>query len=109
MLDISANPHEAPSPKGLSLNSFQLLKLLSSGGSGNVFLARYNDSKDLVALKIITKKDKSPESVATILEEQRIQVNLNQDGQTSNVLSLIASFHDEANFYLVLVSSYFRS
>ncbi|KAF9235678.1 kinase-like domain-containing protein, partial [Melanogaster broomeanus] len=81
------------------IEQFQVLSLLGAGAYGRVYKVRDRASGNLLALKVIKKRLLHPREVVTILGEQAALVRTlgNPHG-----LQLVASFHDSANFYMVV-------
>ncbi|KAF8839561.1 kinase-like protein, partial [Paxillus ammoniavirescens] len=81
------------------IEQFQVLRLLGSGAYGRVYKVIDRTSGKALALKVIKKSQLESRHVKTILSEQdalaRMLGNLHS-------LQLAASFHDSANFYMVV-------
>jgi len=86
----------------MKLADFDILKLLGFGGSGKVYLVRDKLTSELLALKVITKQCHTPTSIENIMREQRIQSEVSESGEDF-FPPLVASWHDEVNFYLAMV------
>lgn len=100
---ISASVSSATSISSVDVNrvlrllDFSELSFVSAGSFGKVHLVKHCDTRMEVALKTI---EKDPEIERSIRNEQRI---LRELRGTKGVLELLASFHDENNYYLVTV------
>ncbi|KAG6865620.1 hypothetical protein C0991_000907 [Blastosporella zonata] len=77
------------------LSDYQLLKVIGEGRTGRVFLALDRASNAPVAVKVIPKGN-GKDDIA--LNEQAIHSSIKNCGFS---VPLLASFHDELNFYLV--------
>ncbi|THV05089.1 kinase-like protein [Dendrothele bispora CBS 962.96] len=84
-------------PLTMCLSELSLLKLVSTGKGSKVFLAKDHDRH--LALKVISKKQRSYTSINSILAEQNVLLQLTQQNDPF-FPSIIASWHDSANFYL---------
>ncbi|KAF5390974.1 hypothetical protein D9757_003977 [Collybiopsis confluens] len=92
-------------PTRVSLSDFTLLKLLSTGGTSKVYLARVNTRSEHVALKVISKRDLSEKNTLYVLNEQAVQQRLTENQSAGSrhspwFLPLITSWHDSECFYL---------
>ncbi|KAJ7573719.1 kinase-like domain-containing protein [Mycena floridula] len=97
----SSSPSSTPEPSPkFSVDSFDIIKLLSTGSSGKVFLVRNKETDQPFALKVMVKKGKSSANKANIIIEQKIQSALTM-GDKGPFVPLVASWHDRANFYLL--------
>ncbi len=81
-----------------TLRDLAFLKLLGTGGSSHVYLARQLPTQRTVAVKVIKKHGRS-KTRSGVLRERHIQAAI----CPSFFAPLLASFHDTANFYLVMV------
>ncbi|KIY43591.1 kinase-like protein [Fistulina hepatica ATCC 64428] len=87
----------------MHIQDFEILKLLGSGGSGRVFLARHKLTQVTLALKIIRKKGLSSNRIHDVLTEQRLLVHLSiMPSHNQQFVKLLASWNDEVNFYLAM-------
>ncbi|KAF9005886.1 kinase-like protein [Hymenopellis radicata] len=80
-----------------TLRDLAFLKLLGTGGSSHVYLAKQSPTQRTVAVKVIKKHGRS-KTRNGVLRERRIQAAI----CPSFFAPLLASFHDTANFYLVM-------
>jgi serine/threonine protein kinase len=76
------------------------LKLIASGTSGAVYLARVKSTSELVAIKVIKKEGRSDTHLQFAVREQQVQNAVMGDDKFT---TLVASWHDENNFYIVTV------
>ncbi|KAG5639488.1 hypothetical protein H0H81_000626 [Sphagnurus paluster] len=90
---LSIAPFVAPR----SSAEFIVTQRIGHGKTGQVFKARDVRSEQVVALKVIPK---SRILDSDVYAEQDIQASLD-NGKTSFLVPLLASFHDSANYYLV--------
>ncbi|KAL1695547.1 kinase-like domain-containing protein [Schizophyllum commune] len=87
----------------LVIGDLDILKLLGTGRTGKVFLARHRATDQLLALKIIPKASLSPKELSSALREQRILKNLATATKDRLLfVRLLASWHDTENFYLAM-------
>jgi hypothetical protein len=76
------------------------LKLIASGTSGAVYLAQFKATSELVALKVIKKLGRSNAHLQAAIREQQVQNAVMGDEKFT---TLVASWHDQNNFYIVTV------
>lgn len=81
----------------LRLYDFEEISYLSHGSFGMVHLVQHRDTRTECALKSICKE---PDVERAVRKEQHI---LHKLRGTRHVLDLLASFHDEVNYYLITV------
>ncbi|TFY83265.1 hypothetical protein EWM64_g750 [Hericium alpestre] len=89
----------AAAPK-VALQDFSAIKKLGSGASGVVYLVRNDLTQKLFALKKMEKEFLDPEAIGRLVQEQRM---LRKVRGHDNIVGLEASFHDQQNFFLVMV------
>ncbi|RPD79529.1 kinase-like protein [Lentinus tigrinus ALCF2SS1-7] len=77
----------------------RVVRLLSSGSYGQVFLVQDTKTRKVYALKVISKAALEIKSYALIFEEQDI---LRRVAGSPELLKLLASFEDKSNFYLLM-------
>lgn len=81
------------------LSDFEIGKPLGSGKFGMVYLAREKQSKFIVALKVLTKKQLANANCEHQLRREiEIQTNLRHP----NILRLFGYFYDDKRIYLIL-------
>ncbi|KAF8889279.1 kinase-like domain-containing protein [Infundibulicybe gibba] len=89
--------------QSMKLDDLDVLKLIGAGGSGKVYLVKHKITGGLYALKVIPKVRRShrlPQEIQRILDEQAIQEAISKTTGTF-LLSLVASWNDECNFYIM--------
>ncbi|KAI5890590.1 kinase-like protein [Schizophyllum commune H4-8] len=87
----------------LVIGDFGILKLLGTGRTGKVFLARHRETEQLLALKVIPKDSLSPKDFSSALREQRILKTLATAANGRLLfVRVLASWHDTENFYLAM-------
>ena len=83
----------------VSLDSFDVLGALGTGGSSQVLLVSKKKTKgSLFAMKVIAKKDLGRKAVEGVVAENKILQSL----QHPFIVGLHYAFQDVAHFYLVL-------
>lgn len=86
-------------PKGLSLQDFEIGRVLGKGKLGKVYCAKYKQAGFIVALKVMSKKD---------LLLQKLELNFRREIEIQaslihpNISRLFNCFYDRDNVYLVL-------
>ena len=86
-------------PSQWSIDNFEIGKPLGRGKFGHVYLAREKNSKYLVALKMLYKKQLAKSNVEYQLRREiEIQAHLKHE----NVLKMHGFFYDEDKIYLIL-------
>ncbi|KAJ7489478.1 kinase-like domain-containing protein [Mycena latifolia] len=86
----------ASSPPSLSLDSFHVLRLLGKGANSKVYLVQHKKTEELYALKV---SPKSGSAAMGVPEEQRVLQSISEGSRY--LLSLVGSWHDTSNFYLL--------
>jgi serine/threonine protein kinase len=88
-----------PEPKRWSITDFEIGRPLGRGKFGHVYLAREKESKYIVALKIMFKK----QLLASQIEHQlRREIEIQAHLRHRNVLRMFGFFWDEKRIYLIL-------
>lgn len=77
------------------LNDFEIGKPIGDGKNGQVYVAREKKSKYIVALKVLSKKECSPETLRREIETQN-------QLRHPNILRMYGYFYDEKRVYLIL-------
>jgi serine/threonine protein kinase len=85
-----------------NLADFDILKLLGTGGTARVYLARDKRTENLVALKVISKTGRNKAKLNDVIIEQKIH-RLVSDPADKFILPILGSWHDEFNFFIVTV------
>ncbi|KAJ7471303.1 kinase-like domain-containing protein [Mycena galericulata] len=90
----------SPTPKPIvpQLSDFEFVRFVGSGTASKVYLVRQHQTGELYALKVV-RKDSG--RVPGVLEEQRISRTVAESEGSRFLISLVASWHDCANFYLL--------
>jgi aurora kinase A len=87
------------SSKRWTLSDFEIGRSLGKGKFGHVYLAREKQSKFVVALKVLYKKELKRSNVEHQLRREiEIQTHLRH----RNILRMFGYFHDECRVYLIL-------
>ncbi|KAJ6247933.1 serine/threonine-protein kinase pkga-related [Anaeramoeba flamelloides] len=82
-----------------SISDFELVKHISSGSYGQVFLARKKQTNDLFAIKVLEKQDMTLKNlVQKVNDEKKIMIKSSNDF----VVKLFYSFQSEKKLYLVM-------
>ncbi|KAK0395187.1 hypothetical protein QR680_001162 [Steinernema hermaphroditum] len=98
MADNSINTSSELSSQ-LSLDDFEIGRILGRGRFGVVFRGRHIESRDLVAIKVIRNDQIDELDMYNQLEEEIvIQSNLKHE----NIVQLYAYFHDDSRHFLVM-------
>lgn len=96
---------KTPAPqKKVTLDDFEMMRVLGKGCAGKVLLVKYKKSSDLYALKSITKRHVlAHQELQHTLTEQAVLKRMSREGKDPFVVKLWWSFHDKDNLYLVMV------
>jgi serine/threonine protein kinase len=83
-----------------TLGDFDVLKMIGKGASGKVFLVRNKATQEIYSLKVVPKSGRFED----VIREQGLLRAIEEGGDTACfVLSLVASWHDTENYYLLTV------
>lgn len=86
-------------PRFMDLKDFEIGRALGKGKFGNVYLAREKQSKYIVALKVLSKKQLIKHQLQHQLRREiEIQAHLHH----KNILQLFGYFYDDDRVYLIL-------
>ncbi|XP_020492440.1 aurora kinase A [Labrus bergylta] len=85
--------------KRWSLENFDIGRPLGKGKFGNVYLARERQSKFILALKVLFKKQLEK---AGVEHQLRREVEIQSHLRHPNILRLYGYFHDSSRVYLIL-------
>ncbi|XP_077583394.1 aurora kinase A [Stigmatopora nigra] len=85
--------------KRWSLDSFEIGRALGKGKFGNVYLARERQTKFILALKVLFKKQLEQ---AGVEHQLRREVEIQSHLRHPNILRLYGYFHDASRVYLIL-------
>jgi len=83
---------------GRTVNGYEILEEIGSGGMSRVYRARRGEDGMLVALKILRAENAAPDFAARLEREPEIQRGAGHE----NIVHLIESFRDGDEFYLVM-------
>lgn len=81
------------------LQNFEIGRALGKGKFGNVYLAREKESKYIVALKVLCKKQLIKHNVQ---HQLRREIEIQSHLHHPNILQLFGYFYDENRVYLIL-------
>ncbi|KAM8867337.1 aurora kinase A [Synchiropus picturatus] len=95
----SNDTDSSSSKKKWSLENFDIGRPLGKGKFGNVYLARERQSKFILALKVLFKKQLEK---AGVEHQLRREVEIQSHLRHPNILRLYGYFHDECRVYLIL-------
>ncbi|XP_061689846.1 aurora kinase A [Syngnathoides biaculeatus] len=95
----SSDSTSSKSKKRWSLESFEIGRPLGKGKFGNVYLARERETKFILALKVLFKKQLEK---AGVEHQLRREVEIQSHLRHPNILRLYGYFHDESRVYLIL-------
>ncbi|XP_061641746.1 aurora kinase A [Phyllopteryx taeniolatus] len=95
----SVDSSSSKSRKRWSLESFEIGRPLGKGKFGNVYLARERETKFILALKVLFKKQLEK---AGVEHQLRREVEIQSHLRHPNILRLYGYFHDESRVYLIL-------
>ncbi|PKK69738.1 serine/threonine-protein kinase aurora-1-like protein [Rhizophagus irregularis] len=86
-------------PRVWHLDDFEMGNPLGEGRFGRVYMAREKDSKKIVAIKVIFKKEFRENNM---IEQLKREVEIQSHLRHSNILRLYGYFHDKHRVFLVL-------
>jgi hypothetical protein len=81
------------------LSDFEIGRILGRGRFGNVYLAREKESKYIVALKVLQKKQLKKENIEYQL---RREIEIQSHLRHQHILRLYGYFYDEKRVYLII-------
>ncbi|MED6251275.1 hypothetical protein ATANTOWER_027013 [Ataeniobius toweri] len=93
------NNQASSSKKPWSLENFDIGRPLGKGKFGNVYLARERQTKFILALKVLFKKQLEK---AGVEHQLRREVEIQSHLRHPNILRLYGYFHDASRVYLIL-------
>ncbi|KAM4587934.1 aurora kinase A [Odontesthes bonariensis] len=93
------NDDPSGSKKRWSLENFDIGRPLGKGKFGNVYLARERQTKFILALKVLFKKQLEK---AGVEHQLRREVEIQSHLRHPNILRLYGYFHDASRVYLIL-------
>lgn len=85
--------------KSWTLSNFDIGKPLGRGKFGNVYLAREKETKYVIALKVLFKKEVHAQGIE---HQVRREIEIQSHLRHSNILRMYGYFHDETRIYLIL-------
>jgi protein-serine/threonine kinase len=96
--------------KTLSVNQFEMLKLLGVGSAGHVYLVKKKDNKHLYAMKVLKKDKLSTKAQSRILTERNVLLNAHHPFistlffcfQTQTKLFIVMQYCAGGDFYSVI-------
>lgn len=88
-----------PNKKAWSLVNFDIGRPLGRGKFGNVYLAREKETKFVIALKVLFKKQISDQGIE---HQVRREIEIQSHLRHPNILRMYGFFHDDARIYLIL-------
>lgn len=106
--EIKPHPNSAPQPrteikeekgKKWSLVNFDIGRPLGRGKFGNVYLAREKETKFVIALKVLFKKQIALQGIE---HQVRREIEIQSHLRHPNILRMYGFFHDEQRIYLIL-------
>ncbi|XP_050086328.1 aurora kinase C-like [Anopheles aquasalis] len=88
-----------PSKKVWTLSNFDIGRPLGKGKFGNVYLAREKETKFVIALKVLFKKQVHAQGIE---HQVRREIEIQSHLRHPNILRMYGYFHDETRIYLIL-------
>lgn len=85
--------------KSWSLVNFDIGRPLGRGKFGNVYLAREKETKFVIALKVLFKKQIASQGIE---HQVRREIEIQSHLRHPNILRMYGFFHDEQRIYLIL-------
>lgn len=95
----SGSQQGGSSKKTWSLVNFDIGRPLGRGKFGNVYLAREKETKFVIALKVLFKKQIADQGIE---HQVRREIEIQSHLRHPNILRMYGFFHDEARIYLIL-------
>ncbi|KAG1676353.1 hypothetical protein FOA52_001148 [Chlamydomonas sp. UWO 241] len=86
-------------PPGMSIDEFEIIKPISRGAFGRVYLARKHATKDLFAIKVMKKKDLIRKNMVESVNNER---NILALANNPFVVRFYYSFTSKENLYIVM-------
>lgn len=91
--------NQQPFKKVWALVNFEIGRPLGRGKFGNVYLAREKETKFVIALKVLFKKQVSNQGIE---HQVRREIEIQSHLRHPNILRMYGFFHDEQRIYLIL-------
>lgn len=85
--------------KSWALDNFDIGRPLGRGKFGNVYLAREKETKFVIALKVLFKKQITEQKIE---HQVRREIEIQSHLRHSNILRMYGFFHDSSRIYLIL-------
>uniref|UniRef100_A0A182SKA8 Aurora kinase n=1 Tax=Anopheles maculatus TaxID=74869 RepID=A0A182SKA8_9DIPT len=92
-------PPAKPAKKVWTLSNFDIGRPLGRGKFGNVYLAREKETKFVIALKVLFKKQVHAQGIE---HQVRREIEIQSHLRHPNILRMYGYFHDESRIYLIL-------
>jgi len=98
---VTLNQRRIMQPQNLRwvLSDFEIGKPLGKGKFGNVYLAREKNSKFVVALKVLFKKELQR---AKVEHQLRREIEIQTHLRHPNIIRMFGYFHDDNRVYLII-------
>ncbi|XP_049286584.1 aurora kinase C [Anopheles funestus] len=90
---------QKPTKKVWTLSNFDIGRPLGRGKFGNVYLAREKETKFVIALKVLFKKQVHAQGIE---HQVRREIEIQSHLRHPNILRMYGYFHDESRIYLIL-------
>lgn len=97
--EMGSQQQQQQHKKKWSLINFDIGRPLGRGKFGNVYLAREKDTKFVIALKVLFKKQIADQGIE---HQVRREIEIQSHLRHPNILRMYGFFHDEARIYLIL-------
>lgn len=97
MIDASARTSTFLRPPERVIGNYEILNKIGKGAYGTVYRGKHRATKQVVAIKEISREHKKV-SLEAIRKEARLLLRL----QHPNIAQLLGFYNDESNFYLIL-------
>lgn len=91
--------NKAGTARAWNLSNFDIGRGLGRGKFGNVYLAREKETKFVIALKVLFKKQIAQQGIE---HQVRREIEIQSHLRHPNILRMYGYFHDEARIYLIL-------
>ncbi|XP_052863873.1 aurora kinase C-like [Anopheles cruzii] len=97
--DNNVKPQQKATKKVWTLSNFDIGRPLGKGKFGNVYLAREKETKFVIALKVLFKKQVHAQGIE---HQVRREIEIQSHLRHPNILRMYGYFHDETRIYLIL-------
>ena len=95
----SAMDNQGSNKKSWTLGNFDIGRPLGRGKFGNVYLAREKETKFVIALKVLFKKQIANQGIE---HQVRREIEIQSHLRHPNILRMYGFFHDDQRIYLIL-------